>query len=248
MKRCLTMDVHQTYAEPTIEVKLPGSRWNVRAVNNGKQAVVTVPAGSRLELSFSDITNVLGSGGCNPFFAAYTATRSRIQFEAPASTRRLCAEPKGVMEQEAAFFAALQEVRSYELDGGRLQLRGAGGSLAVDLFAGVTGRVSYPRRATLPPEAELEVVLEDVSLADAPATVLARQRFGWSDPPPRAFELRYDPAKIDPRHSYALRARVTGADGQLLFTTTRSQPVITGDAPIAGALLKLDPVPDDPVP
>jgi heat shock protein HslJ len=46
-----------------------------------------------------------------------------------------CAEPEGVMEQEAQYLAALQTAAIYKLEGNRLQLRTADSALAVDLTA-----------------------------------------------------------------------------------------------------------------
>lgn len=97
--------------------------------------------------------------------------------------------------------------------------------------ASVTGTATYPDRVTLPPGAVLEVALEDVSVADAPATVIAtdtRKNLGL---PPFPFSLTYDPAGIDDRHTYAVRARVTLGE-RLLMTTDTHAPVITRDAPV----------------
>lgn len=101
-------------------------------------------------------------------------------------------------------------------------------------FAGearVTGSVTYPDHVTLPPGAVLEVALEDVSLADAPATVIATDTPKNLGLPPFPFSLTYDPAQIDERHTYAVRARVTLGEW-LLMTTDTHAPVITRDAPM----------------
>lgn len=104
----------------------------------------------------------------------------------------------------------------------------AGASLADD--ARVTGTATYLDRALLPPGAVLEVYLEDVSRAGAPAEVIATDRQEALGAPPYPFALAYDPARIDPRFTYAVRARVTLGD-RLLMTTDTHVPVITGGAP-----------------
>jgi len=48
--------------------------------------------------------------------------------------------------------------------------------------------------------------------------------------PPFKFTIAYDPAKIDQQHRYNVRARITLKD-ELLFTSDRSYPVITGGHP-----------------
>ena len=47
---------------------------------------------------------------------------------------------------------------------------------------------------------------------------------------PFAFEIPYDPAKIDPRMGYAVPARIEDG-GQLQFINDQSNPVITRGAP-----------------
>ena len=84
----------------------------------------------------------------------------------------------------------------------------------------VTGSIAYRERIALPSDAKIEVRLDDVSLADAPARTLARQDFsaGGGQVPFR-FSLDVDRAAIDPRHSYAVAARISDASGELMFIT-----------------------------
>ena len=105
----------------------------------------------------------------------------------------------------------------------------AGGAAASE--ARVTGSATYQDRAMLPPGAVLEVALQDVSRADAPAEVIATDIQEDLGPPPYLFVLEYDPDEIDARHTYSVRARVTLGD-RLLMTTDTHAPVITRDAPM----------------
>ena len=97
--------------------------------------------------------------------------------------------------------------------------------------AKVTGTVTYRERMALPPNAVVQVSLQDISRADAPAVVLGEQTIttgGAQVPIP--FEIAYDPAAIDQRMTYSVRARIT-VDGQLLFTSTTATLVITRGNP-----------------
>jgi len=83
----------------------------------------------------------------------------------------------------------------------------------------------------LPPDALIQVQLSDVSLQDVAAPLITETTVkpeGRQVPLP--FELRYDPAKIDSKRSYAVRATIRSG-GQLLFTTTTAAPVITRGNP-----------------
>ena len=97
--------------------------------------------------------------------------------------------------------------------------------------AKVTGTVTYRERIALPPTAVLKVQLVDVSRADAPATVIGEQVIPTAGKQvPFAFEIVYDPARIESNHSYAVQARIEDG-GQLRFINDQRYAVITRDAP-----------------
>lgn len=92
----------------------------------------------------------------------------------------------------------------------------------------ITGVASYRERIALPPGTVFEAVLEDVTLADAPATVLGKTVVENPMPPIR-FTIPFDRAKISPARRYSVRARIL-VDGQLRFTSDKLHPVLTGGA------------------
>ncbi len=100
----------------------------------------------------------------------------------------------------------------------------------------ITGTATYRERIALPPDAVFEATLEDVSKADALAKVLGRATIDSPGAPPFQFTIDYDPARIEPRHRYAVRATIR-AHGRLLFTTDTHYPVLTQGAPQSVDLL-----------
>ena len=90
---------------------------------------------------------------------------------------------------------------------------------AEPLTATIEGNVTYRERMMLPPGARVEVQLQDVSRADAPAGVLAEVQLAPAGGPPYPFTLEYDTARIQSNMRYALRATISVED-QLMFTTT----------------------------
>lgn len=101
----------------------------------------------------------------------------------------------------------------------------------------VSGTVSYRERMALPPDAIVQVQLSDVSRQDAAASVITETTLkpeGRQVPLP--YDLRYDPNKIDPKRTYAVRATIRSA-GQLLFTTTTVTPVLTQGNPSRADLM-----------
>ncbi|KTD99513.1 MAG: YbaY family lipoprotein [Sphingopyxis sp.] len=94
----------------------------------------------------------------------------------------------------------------------------------------VTGSITYRERIALPPTAQVEVTLSDVSLMDAPSKTIAQQSFTADGRQvPFAFSLTVDQRQLDPRHSYAVAARITDASGKLMFITdTRNSVTFDG--------------------
>ena len=105
---------------------------------------------------------------------------------------------------------------------------------AATATAVLNGTVTYRPRIALAPGSVVVVRVEDVSLADAPARVVAEQTIRPTGQVPVPFALSYDPATIDVRKRYAVRAEIRDADGRLTWTTTTHTPVFTQGGPVDG--------------
>lgn len=91
--------------------------------------------------------------------------------------------------------------------------------------------VTYRERILLPAGHRLTVRLEDVSLADAPARVVAEAAQDLDGRgPPYVVNLSVRKADIDPRHTYAVRAEIHDPAGALRFTTDTRHAVLTHGA------------------
>ena len=88
----------------------------------------------------------------------------------------------------------------------------------------IAGTATYLERMALPPNAQLRVTLEDVSLADAPSVTIAKYEAKLSGVPAN-WQLSYDPADIKSGHRYAIAARITAGDKLLFITTTQNELV-----------------------
>ncbi|MCM2678811.1 YbaY family lipoprotein [Echinimonas agarilytica] len=85
----------------------------------------------------------------------------------------------------------------------------------------ISGEVLYRERIAMPPESVVRVTLEDVSLADAPSTLVANTTILMGNRQvPVPFVLAVKKSKVDARHRYSIRATIS-ANNQLQFTTTR---------------------------
>lgn len=107
--------------------------------------------------------------------------------------------------------------------------------------ASLDGEVYYLQRMALPPAATLSVILQDVSLMDAPAVTLANQAGPVKGNVPLPFHLTYDPTQIKAGHRYAVSARIE-LDGKLLFINTEHHGVNLDGSDPQPVRIKVDPV------
>lgn len=106
----------------------------------------------------------------------------------------------------------------------------------------LSGEVTYRQRIALVPGAVIEVSLDDVSLADAPATRLGSMTIttkGENVPIP--FTISYDASVVRPQHSYAVSARIT-IDNQLRWISTTRHSVLTQGNPVDKVTIVVQPV------
>jgi len=105
----------------------PAGRWLAEDIRRG--GVI-----DRLQtiLEIAEDGTITGTGGCNRMSGKATITGDSITFGSIAATQRACTP--AVMHQEAKFFAALQDVRTWRVDPTRQKLvllDGAGNPLIV---------------------------------------------------------------------------------------------------------------------
>lgn len=124
---------------------LAGTSWIVTGYNNGKQAVVSVMAGTELTANFGADGKLTGSAGCNNYTAGYQTEGPKISIGPVATTRKACEPP--VMDQEQQYLAALQSTAAYRIDGTKLELRTADGALAASFQKAPAGADALPGSA-----------------------------------------------------------------------------------------------------
>lgn len=93
-------------------------------VNTG-DAVVSPIIGTELTAVFAEDESLTGSAGCNSYRTSYTADTGDIEIEPAAATKKFCPLPEGIMEQEAAYLAALEAAETYGFNGATMELSDA---------------------------------------------------------------------------------------------------------------------------
>jgi heat shock protein HslJ len=116
---------------PRMEVALISPEWKATGINNGKGGVQSLLAGTTVTAIFTDEGKVAGSSGCNKFSGTFERDGNSIKTGPLAGTRMMCAEPVGIMQQEAQFLKAMENASTFNVEGKTLELRDAKGALQV---------------------------------------------------------------------------------------------------------------------
>lgn len=116
-----------------VAAELTDTQWVLHAYNNGRGGVQSLLADTRITLQLRDDGKLAGTA-CNTYRGGFARSSEReLQLVGPiAATRMACPQPPGTNAQEVAYFAALERVATYQIEGDRLTLRAAdGATLAV---------------------------------------------------------------------------------------------------------------------
>lgn len=105
----------------------PVGSWTVTSLIHGDALTSPIP-GTELTATFAEDGTLSGSAGCNRYTASYVAVQGTLEISPPASTRKFCEQPEGVMDQEASYLAALPETARYQLGEHGLELLRADGT------------------------------------------------------------------------------------------------------------------------
>jgi heat shock protein HslJ len=120
----------QTLLTLTRQTGLPltGTSWRLTWYNNGKQAIVSALKDTEVMLQLRDDGQLAGKA-CNSYRGGFEQEGDSWRVVGPiAATRMACPEPEGASEQESAYFAALERVARFRINGDELTLTDADGT------------------------------------------------------------------------------------------------------------------------
>ncbi|MBK8050000.1 MAG: transporter substrate-binding domain-containing protein [Anaerolineales bacterium] len=115
--------------------ELNGKRFILTGYRDLAGAQVPPLAGSQITIKFSDDGRLSGSAGCNNYSGSFMASDGALTLPPIAATRKFCAEPLGVMAQEAQYLSVLQTAGAYQLDGSQLTLLDGAGNVVAAYVA-----------------------------------------------------------------------------------------------------------------
>lgn len=215
--------------EPTVE-DLIGPIWQWTDYNTpNTSTAVPNPAAYSIQFLPDDVAVIVAD--CNNILAEYTVEDGVLSIQMGPTTAVFCGEES----LDVQFIQSLEAVDSFHLEMEALFLdETTTGNFMRFAVSGaeVSGTVTYLQRIALPENAILEVRVQDISLADAPAITIGADTYtvdGAQVPLP--YTVYYNPAFVQENRRYSVSARITDAEGKLLFISDTMIPVITNDNP-----------------
>lgn len=109
--------------------------WIPTAVNNGAEAVNSVPTGIEAAFSFLPDGQIEGFGGCNNFSGGYTVEGDQITIGPLMSTMMACADDVNTFESQ--LLTALQAATTWSVSSGTLDLRDDDGAQQVQATSAI---------------------------------------------------------------------------------------------------------------
>ena len=98
---------------PTEGSTLLGTEWVLVSLHGN-----ALIEGKQITLRFGE-ASIEGSGGCNTYGGSYTASEGSLSVSDVYWTEMACIEPEGIMEQEQAYFQALNAAARYRVAQGQ---------------------------------------------------------------------------------------------------------------------------------
>ena len=113
---------------------LEGAAWDALAYNNGKGALQGLAASSAISATFGADGGLAGNAGVNQYTTTYTTSGATMSIDAQIVSTQM-AGPADLMQQEAAYLAALPQTATYTIEGDELWLRDATGAALAHFVA-----------------------------------------------------------------------------------------------------------------
>lgn len=199
--------------------------WNgFKDESDENNIVVPNPESYRLHLR-ADGTFTF-QADCNAGNGSYELDGNSLTFN-PLMATTLAECGKGSLYN--TYLRLLHDVRTFVRSDDQLYLNlmADGGNMEFGKFHAVTGVITAPDGAAMPEHATVEVKINDVSLADAPATQVGGQIIYGAKQFPVRFEATYHAPGIMPQHTYGAQVRILDSQGRTVFINTSAVNVLT---------------------
>jgi heat shock protein HslJ len=123
--------VRYAVVQPTT---LEGTEWQALAYNNGKGGLQSLAASSAISARFGADGSLAGNASINQYSTKYTTSGETMSIDAQIVSTQM-AGPADLMQQEAAYLAALPKTATYTIEGDELWLRDSSGAALAQYVA-----------------------------------------------------------------------------------------------------------------
>ena len=219
--------------------------WVEGPAQPGSSEIVYIADPSLYQVTYQADGMMHFSADCNSGSMSYELNNAGMTGGLLASPGPMTLAACGPESHSEAFAASLQAAQNYRVlaGGGKMELvlpAGGGVLLMRDADApaepeseeiAVTGMVTNVDSLPVAEGATATIQIQDTSLAEAAATVMGEQIIDYPGQFPIAYQVTYDPSEIIENHTYTMSARITAADGSLLFINDTAIPVISRGNP-----------------
>ena len=125
-----TEAVPEPKAPESVQPALADTSWNLTSLQGNE-----VLPGTMVTAVFGQYNTLTGSAGCNEYSTSYQVDGSSISIGSVVTTKMSCPEPEGIMVQENAYLAILENLATYRIQGDQLDLSSVDGELVATFAA-----------------------------------------------------------------------------------------------------------------
>ena len=119
-----------------VDPLLADTTWTLISLFDGTGTMVSPIPGTQVTANFGADGTLAGLAGCNDYTGSASTAAGTIAVATGATTRKFCAEPAGIMDQEALYLALLPTAAFYTVENGQLTLTAGNGQPVAVYVAG----------------------------------------------------------------------------------------------------------------
>jgi heat shock protein HslJ/uncharacterized lipoprotein YbaY len=209
--------------------------WNLAELNDRP-----IIDSTTLTLEFDNF-KANGFGGCNSYRTSFERSGRQLNFGFVTSTAKECELPPGIMTQESAYFNALEQITTFQINENQFLLMDYAGVERLEYNAVVMGIILKADEDQLPQDSVIVVQLKEVPNGKLDGQLITEKQYEDITQLPIAFSLVYNPKQITEYQVYHIDVQIENATGSPLFYTPSPPQVITIGNP-SDVIVRIDQV------
>ena len=202
-------------------VNVENHLWKLTNLNGRRISDSTV-----ITLQFENF-KAFGFGGCNTYRTSFERSGRQLNFGFVTSTAKECELPPDIMKQESAYFNALEQISTFQINENQFLLKDSAVVERLEYNAVVMGIILKSDEDQLPQDSVIIVQLKEVTNGKFDDQLITEKQYEDITQLPIAFSLVYNPKQITENQVYHIDVHIENATGSPLFYTPSPPQVIT---------------------